>query len=1063
MFKNSAGFLIKSTMIAFVLVTLLSVGAFFVEAASSRSHNEGGFISINSGRQPPDEPGLTGTSGSNASPGYCSSSGGNTSYEYINSIALTPTPSGAMKLVVQVYIANPGGCIAGEPCEEYDPSPEYVNVWIDWNGDKTWDASEKVMDKALTGYLSINYRGTMTAVTQFTPPVTGITTEPTWLRANLGWDHDPNDPCESSWEWGNVLDKELHLKSPEIKSISAKGVGTDGDNPTTGKQVRLEAELDVPAEYEVTQCFWFGDMTPGYGDKANKCRYEYLPSTGAGPTASTYGEKDITLILSYKHTPSGSPAVTFATHKFKVFFEKAGDDDGDGEPNWYEYWSDDGAVPGMNAADVEFDQTLGANTYGYWSPTDDNIHLGGAAGATHYPNGLNVPAVVNSCPGGNFGGAKGIDSAAEVLDHERRHETIYHNWDEGGAWNAADGPPLADSDDVNHPTKHDRPADDLPDVYETNVGTANNNVDSCNLATHKSATYSRYGDNEFNAVWSSDGSTGVAAKDWANPGKQTVPAFAALEKQAEVSTLSSVNSGIFTADTPYGVVAVHVASDLGSLTGSYSDQGVDSDSDGDYNSLKLSVGVQIDTASLYNLVAWLENSSDSPIAWASTQQELSAGTHTVDLFFEGALIRGSQLNGPYTIARVELREGDEEYLVASADSAHTTNAYQWDDFDEPLVAFTGTFTDTVVDVNSNGLYDFLQIGVELDVQDDKEYTLIGELQGFNGTNIVTAQKIFSQTLGTQTIDLDFDGQMIFFNRQGGPYYLKSLRVEDAAGERQDFIQDAYTADPSVLLTYSMFEHGPNTLASDSYSNQGLDVDSDGDYDYLRVGLLVTVETEGEYLLQAVLKDSSGDKIADLAHNVNLAAGSWGVNLDFSGGDIYGHGVDGPYQVTSVSLFDTTGALLDHQPTAHTTNAYSYSDFSPPLVSVATTLSDYGEDTNGNGKFESLKVDLSVTPGDAGVIVAQTRLVDKNGKEIEWVETIEQLSAGYEQTVTLSFDGAKIGANGIDGPYEVRDLIVYHTGDPTQDYEAVLAHSTKAYKVTEFEGGNYSVYMPLTLR
>lgn len=1066
MLANRAGFLFRSTLIALALVTLLSLGAFFVRDAASRSQFEPEMVSIQSGRLPPDENHLESSSNTNAAPGYCSSSGGSTSYEYISNVSLTPNPGGTMKLTVQVFIANPGGCTAGEPCEQYDPSPEYVNVWIDWNGDKTWDASERVMDKALTGYLSINYRGTMTAVTQFTLPASEITSEPTWMRANLGWDHDPNDPCESSWTWGNVVDKQLHLGAPEIKSITAKGIDAAGDNPTTGKKVRLEAEIDVPADYELTQCSWTGDLTPGNGDKANKCRYEYTPSTGAGPAINTYGEKNITLNLSFKHTPSGATGQTSKNYTYKVFFDKGtaaawADDDGDGEPNWFEYWADDGAVAGLGAADVKFDQTLGNNSYGYWSPADDDVHLGGAAALTHYTGGINVPAAAGQCPGGNFGNVKGIDSAAEVLTHERRHESIYHNWDEGGTWNPNPGDPLVDSDDPNHPTKHDRPGDDLPDTYETAAGTANNNVDSCNLATHKSATYSTYGDNEFDAMNTSDGATGTPANDWANPGKQSDPAFALLEVQSASGNISSVKSGLSGRLAPFGVAVVHTADDLGSLTGSFSDQGIDSDSDGKYNSLQLSVGVQIDTASLYNVIAWLENGSGTPIAWASTQQQLDAGTHTVDLFFEGMIVRGSQLDGPYSIARVELREGDEEYLVDSADSAHTTSTYQWEDFDEPVVAFTGTFSDTLVDVNSNSLYDILQIEVELDVQEEKEFTVIGELQGSAGA-IVVAQKTVTLSPGSQTVNLDFDGGMIFFSRQDGPYYLKSLRVEDVDDNRLDFIQDAYTVD-STSYVYSMFEHGPDTINSATFADTVLDVDADGDYDYLTVAFGVEVAADGEYRFHANLKDTSGELVTDIIQDFNLSAGSDSLMLDFSGGDIYAHGVDGPYQVTSISMFDVGGELLDYIPVAYTTGSYAAGDFSPPLVSVSSTLQDYGEDTDGNGKFDVLKVGVGITPGDAGVIVVQARLADKDGQEIEWVESNEQLEAGSEQTVTLSFDGALIGAHGVDGPYEVRDLIVYHTGDPTQDYAVSLAHTTKAYRVTEFEGGSYQVYLPLALR
>ncbi|MCB0128243.1 MAG: hypothetical protein KDE58_38520, partial [Caldilineaceae bacterium] len=144
-----------------------------------------------------------------AASGYCPSNGGSSEFERITNAILTPNGDGTMRLQVNVFIANPEGCVAGQECPTYEASPEHVNAWIDWNGDKQWDASERVMDKDLTGYSAINYAGTMTGISQFAIPATFTNT--TWLRANVGYLHDPNDACELSWQYGNVLDQPVRL------------------------------------------------------------------------------------------------------------------------------------------------------------------------------------------------------------------------------------------------------------------------------------------------------------------------------------------------------------------------------------------------------------------------------------------------------------------------------------------------------------------------------------------------------------------------------------------------------------------------------------------------------------------------------------------------------------------------------------------------------------------------------------------------------------------------------------------------------------------------------------
>jgi len=112
-----------------------------------------------------------------------------------------------MDIVVGIWIANPTGCTVGSPCPEYDNSPEYVNAWVDWDGDKVFETNEKVLDQAGTGYANLNYSGRMSFHKRVTVPDDAASS--VYMRVNLGWDHDPNDPCEQYWTWGDIEDYEI--------------------------------------------------------------------------------------------------------------------------------------------------------------------------------------------------------------------------------------------------------------------------------------------------------------------------------------------------------------------------------------------------------------------------------------------------------------------------------------------------------------------------------------------------------------------------------------------------------------------------------------------------------------------------------------------------------------------------------------------------------------------------------------------------------------------------------------------------------------------------------------
>lgn len=946
-----------------------------------------------------------------SAPGYCSSTGGDTSYESISGVTLTTNPDGTIKLTVQVYIANPTGCTAGQPCPEYDYSPEYVNVWIDWDGDKKWEASEKVMDKALTGYLAINYGGTMTAVSQFSSPAPNILTDkPTWLRANLGWAYDPNNPCESSWTWGNVLDKQVHVAKPKIEKIIVQGVGTTNKKPEAGSKVRLEADIKVPTGYQVTKCTWTGTGVPSpkkgvVVDPAKKCRYEYTPAKGSGPAANRYGAKEVTLTITYKHTASGASGQASKKHKYKVYFKKAGDDDTDGDPNWFEYWK---RALGL---DGNVSYRAGVN----WGSTDftPHVYIGSNAGSGPDPRHAKT----------------GIDCFYCVTTHELQHyaDILHCNTTYGGI--------------TTIPAANDTDGDRLPNELDPFPNTVNG------------AGYAEYtGANAWRGDWERNARqvenvVAAANLDWANPGKQ------ASVDPNPLGHVPSAQIGLM----PFHTEGWGLGYDDSNLaqaefTGSYSDYGTDLDADGQHNNLTLDAQLDVSAAGDVIVIGGLE-SGESTI-WAETTTYLGVGTHWVTLNFAGESIYQQRENGPYSVSLViDLEDWlSTEYVT----DTYTTSAYSYTDFEHPGVVLTGSYTDAGMDTGSDSLYDLLRINVGLDVQEAGTYTVTGELEGSD--SIAVAGTTASLSTGGQTIDLDFGGQLIFQQRKDGPYHLRKLRIEDASGSQIDFIYDAYT---TAAYTYGQFQHGGTTIDAASYSDQGLDVDSDGDYDYLRVEFQVNVDQEGTYRLLAALSDSEGETIASIIQDMELTIGSNAISLDFPGGDISEHGVDGPYQVASVALLDADGTVADCQQIAHTTQAYGYADFSPPLISLTGGYHDYVQDIDGNGLYDYLNIDISVIPGDAGVIVAQGRLVDSTGQEIEWAEKNTQMDADTAQVITLSFAGKVIFANGRNGPFELRALLVYHTGDPGQGVFVSQAHATTAYSYLDFEW--LRLYLPLILR
>jgi len=224
-----------------------------------------------------------------------------------------------------------------------------------------------------------------------------------------------------------------------------------------------------------------------------------------------------------------------------------------------------------------------------------------------------------------------------------------------------------------------------------------------------------------------------------------------------------------------------------------------------------------------------------------------------------------------------------------------------------------------------------------------------------------------------------------------------------------------------------------------------------------------VDVGGTYRLLAGLKDTNGALITNITQDLNVPfPTATTAILDFPAGPIHEHGVDGPYRVVPITLVNAAGEIVDVMMAPYITDSYTAAQFSSTLVSLGSTFSESVVDLNSNGKYEKLVIGFSVTLGDSGVLGTQVRLTDSAGETIQWLEGFQSLPSGTSN-VYLYFDGETILNRGLDGPYQVRDLLVYHTGDPGQSQSLALAKTTGAYLATDFEAAANVLFLPMVER
>jgi hypothetical protein len=257
---------------------------------------------------------------------------------------------------------------------------------------------------------------------------------------------------------------------------------------------------------------------------------------------------------------------------------------------------------------------------------------------------------------------------------------------------------------------------------------------------------------------------------------------------------------------------------------------------------------------------------------------------------------------------------------------------------------------------------------------------------------------------------------------------------------QPFSREAYT---QLAVSQSTSQILP------AVTDFGRDTNSNSRFDQLVIRVPLQITTAGAYRLAGVLRDSLGNeqRVSALA---NLTTASTGMELLFDGATIFGRAVDGPYTLASLRLAEEINGQIvpvAERGTPYSTAAYSYTQFEGGGLSLTGSNSAQGIDQDANGKFDLLRVTLGINVPTAGFYSWSARLRDRTGHEITLTNGQANLPAGVS-SIVLNFNGRAIGENGVDGPYEVTDLLMLGSGG-TLSVANVFA--TPPLPASSFEG------------
>lgn len=182
-------------------------------------------------------------------------------------------------------------------------------------------------------------------------------------------------------------------------------------------------------------------------------------------------------------------------------------------------------------------------------------------------------------------------------------------------------------------------------------------------------------------------------------------------------------------------------------------------------------------------------------------------------------------------------------------------------------------------------------------------------------------------------------------------------------------------------------------------------------------------------------------------SADIALTDDGTGSDVSAGDgIYSGGVPtsqvGMYAVNVAAEGTTDGVAFSRE-------TFGLATASSGAATLAN-ISDSGEDLNGNGMYDALRVSFDLDVEAAGTYRVFGELTDSEGNS-QTASTVVTVPVGVSP-VAIAFDGATIYDAGVDGPYTVSMLRVTEESDlglmPVT--ELSNAHTSAGYAYGEFE-------------
>lgn len=451
--------------------------------------------------------------------------------------------------------------------------------------------------------------------------------------------------------------------------------------------------------------------------------------------------------------------------------------------------------------------------------------------------------------------------------------------------------------------------------------------------------------------------------------------------------------------------------------------------DGTFDDLILQTNITVVRGGTYVIDGILSQENvTTALAFASRLLSVGIGNHTVELAFAGEDLYRARTDGPYEI---HLILSDARGSLDRSD--HTTELYPFTAFQKPAAAFVRPHAEAGLDTDGDGLFNYLVVDAQIEVQQDGFFLLRSSVQG---TPLGETSNFTALAAGLHTVPVWISGERLNASELDGPYEVSLSLFDFLTVQLLD--RDTHT---TAVYSHLAFESPPAAFAR-PHADAGLDTDGDGLFNQLIAEANLTVDQAGTYRVEGTLR---GSRIGSASNTTMLAKGTHTVPLWFDGVRINASQVDGPYTVELRLYNATVFVFLDAE--THTTAAYGHDEFEEPPARFDPPHFDFGRDDDADGLFDFLVLNVTLDVDVAAQYTVEGTLRDANSVVTLFASNESNLEVG-RQSRHLNFPAPRLNASAVDGPYTVSLELIQRGTLLVLDSDA---HATAAYAHGDFDG------------